>query len=246
MNVTGLPRNRGVNSDWRNDAYLLSGSVEGKGVWLVEGDQMNEWWVIVREGTEFLHEGEVTTAALQGDWETVRMALLETVPNEHWFDDSLLDPNKPDPYKEAEFRDHELEGAARAVVSAWDTKHLADRVRWLDVILDERAAGKMPADTAPVPAHAWNHTPGPWRHQTPRGPQHAIDKKWEIVAPIESGELVIVGEHTGIDCLKESNARLIAAAPELLEAAVALLEGNDVDARSKLISAIAKATGGSK
>ena len=55
-------------------------------------------------------------------------------------------------------------------------------------------------------------TPGPWRAQKPRGHQHAIDRKWEIVAPQDSGELVIVGEHTGIDCLNQANALLIAAA----------------------------------
>ena len=32
------------------------------------------------------------------------------------------------------------------------------------------------------------------------------------------GEMVIVGEHTGIECLTEANARLIAAAPSLLAA----------------------------
>jgi hypothetical protein len=62
-----------------------------------------------------------------------------------------------------------------------------------------------------------NITPGPWKAQKPRGPQHAIDRKFEIVAPQARGELVIVGEHTGIDCLKEANARAIAALPTLLE-----------------------------
>ena len=61
------------------------------------------------------------------------------------------------------------------------------------------------------------YTPGPWRVQKPRGHQHAIDRKWEIVAPLDQGELVIIGEHTGIDCLRKDNARLIAAAPDLLE-----------------------------
>jgi len=61
-------------------------------------------------------------------------------------------------------------------------------------------------------------TPGPWRAQKPRGHQHAIDRKWEIVAPQDSGELVIVGEHTGIDCLNQANALLIAAAPDLFAA----------------------------
>ena len=61
------------------------------------------------------------------------------------------------------------------------------------------------------------HTPGPWKHQKARGHQHAIDRKWEVVAPLpQGGELLIVGEHTGIDCLNEANARLIASAPDLL------------------------------
>ena len=30
--------------------------------------------------------------------------------------------------------------------------------------------------------------------------------------------MVVVGEHTGIECLTDANARLIAAAPDLLEA----------------------------
>lgn len=63
-------------------------------------------------------------------------------------------------------------------------------------------------------------TSGPWKAQKPPRQQHAIDRKWEIVALVKGGgEQVIVGEHTGIDCLTEANARLIAAVPELLEAA---------------------------
>lgn len=64
-----------------------------------------------------------------------------------------------------------------------------------------------------------SHTPGPWKAQRPSGPQHAIDRKWEIVSPLkDGGEMIVVGEHTGVECLTEANARLIAAAPELLEA----------------------------
>ena len=92
-----------------------------------------------------------------------------------------------------------------------------------------------------------SHTPGPWKVQTPRGPQHAIDRKFEIVAPLDGGELVIVGEHTGIDCLKEANARLIAAAPDLLAACeYARYEQNkqgwiSVECFARLTDAIAKA-----
>lgn len=57
------------------------------------------------------------------------------------------------------------------------------------------------------------HTPGPWVAQPPRGHQHAIDRKREIVSPIlGGGELVVVGEHTGIDCLKEADAAFIVRA----------------------------------
>lgn len=62
------------------------------------------------------------------------------------------------------------------------------------------------------------HTPGPWKAQEPRGHQRAINRKWEVISKVYGGELVIVGEHTGVDCLKEADARLIAAAPELLTA----------------------------
>jgi len=72
------------------------------------------------------------------------------------------------------------------------------------------------------------HTPGPWTAQPPRGHQHAIDRKWEIVAKIpDGGEFIVVGEHTGIDCLKESDARLIALAPEMLEALQYISEGGE-------------------
>jgi len=95
------------------------------------------------------------------------------------------------------------------------------------------------------------HTPGPWKAQKPRGHQHAIDRKWEIVAPIPNsgGEMVVVGEHTGIECLNEANARLIAAAPDLLAALSVLMSLHDnplskevfAVAISKARAAIAKA-----
>ena len=58
------------------------------------------------------------------------------------------------------------------------------------------------------------HTPIPWIVQKPRGPQHAIDRKCEIVAPDPEGhgEMVIVGEHTGIECLTWDNAEFIVKA----------------------------------
>ena len=66
-----------------------------------------------------------------------------------------------------------------------------------------------------------SHTPGPWEIQI---------RKWglgclpgggilEIVHnyPDGGGQQIIVGEHTGIDCLNPANARLIASAPALLD-----------------------------
>ena len=80
------------------------------------------------------------------------------------------------------------------------------------------------------------HTPGPWKYQKPRGPQHAIDRKWEIVSPIKGGgEQVVVGEHTGIECLTEANAALIAAAPELLEALKALCAVAEIPSHDRTV-----------
>jgi hypothetical protein len=74
------------------------------------------------------------------------------------------------------------------------------------------------------------HTATPWKAQKPRGPQHAIDRKWEIVAPDPDGhgEMVVVGEHTGIECLTKENAEFIVRAcnahDNLLAACKAVLE----------------------
>jgi hypothetical protein len=70
--------------------------------------------------------------------------------------------------------------------------------------------------------------------------------------------MVVVGEHTGVDCLTEVNARLIAASPDLLDALRALLNGLAVGAFNRkgrncqdlldmagiARAAIARATGG--
>jgi hypothetical protein len=93
------------------------------------------------------------------------------------------------------------------------------------------------------------HTQGPWVSQSPRGHQRAIGRKWEVVAPLDGGgELVIVGENTGVDCLTQANANLIAAAPDMLEALKALMEeyvheGAASDALTLAMEAIAKAEG---
>jgi hypothetical protein len=62
------------------------------------------------------------------------------------------------------------------------------------------------------------HTPGPWRAQLREGyvEQWEVDGQWEVVATGET-ELWIADAASHIGC-DEANARLIAAAPELLEA----------------------------
>lgn len=86
------------------------------------------------------------------------------------------------------------------------------------------------------------HTPGPWRigAQPPNG---------ELTIGTEQGLMVAVAT-TGLDMPTEANARLIAAAPDLLEALERIanmdsmsyhsLESAKITARA----AIAKATGG--
>ena len=107
-----------------------------------------------------------------------------------------------------------------------------------------------------------SYTRGPWKvKETKDGmTTRANRKRLEIVAPCPGGgEMVIVGKHTGLDCLQSDNARLIAAAPDLLCAMQELFEqcamihryGGDAcnqkeaDAAIKAgLAAIAKATGG--
>lgn len=106
------------------------------------------------------------------------------------------------------------------------------------------------------------HTQGPWTIRETRDGMTVRHKgrRLEIVAPCEGGgEMVIVGKHTGLDCLRSANARLIAAAPDLLCAMKELFEqcamihryGGDgcnqkeADAAIKAgLAAIAKATEG--
>ena len=81
------------------------------------------------------------------------------------------------------------------------------------------------------------HTPGPWRIGTPPpngeqtiGTQHGL-----MVAVVTTG--------SGVPT--KANARLIAAAPELLEALQEIVNAADGDAGlKKARAAIAKATGG--
>jgi hypothetical protein len=69
------------------------------------------------------------------------------------------------------------------------------------------------------------HTPGPWRYDTTgrfNNPSHD-DKSGSIIAEPESSDDWIVAEICG-DCPStEANARLISAAPDLLEALQTLI-----------------------
>jgi hypothetical protein len=64
--------------------------------------------------------------------------------------------------------------------------------------------------------------------QKPLGPQHALYREWEIVEQLDRGQQVVVGEHTGIDCLTKENADELVkrwnAHPELLAALEAICD----------------------
>ena len=93
------------------------------------------------------------------------------------------------------------------------------------------------------------HTPGPWRYEPWRG-----DGRF-ICADTPKGQVELATVHSQSEYVARlpelANARLMAAAPKLLEAVVALRDrlieagGEDVDADVLLIAktAIAEATG---
>ncbi len=89
-----------------------------------------------------------------------------------------------------------------------------------------------------------NHTPGPWEMIKEIGNDGGLSCK------IVSGNKAVIALAKHADGNKEANARLIAAAPELLEALIDLLDDSDeYDKRpigivaAKARAAIAKATG---
>jgi len=98
------------------------------------------------------------------------------------------------------------------------------------------------------------HTPGPWKAQLRDGygGQWEVERQWEVVATGETERWIADADSlTGCD---EANARLIAAAPELLEALQEIAECGSASmvanvwvelARVQNIAraAIAKATG---
>jgi len=77
------------------------------------------------------------------------------------------------------------------------------------------------------------HTPGPW----------SIDKeeRWVIHEPEGKSGTLVVPEIYLDDDEAIANARLIAAAPELLEALECLLKAGHDDVRAMALAAIAKA-----
>jgi hypothetical protein len=106
------------------------------------------------------------------------------------------------------------------------------------------------------------HTPGPWKAQPREFPegQWFLEGQWEVVSTCENERLIAeAAPHIDSDS-EEANARLIAAAPELLEALVDLTRVMPVlpadaknirgieqqyDAANRAArAAIAKATGG--
>lgn len=87
-----------------------------------------------------------------------------------------------------------------------------------------------------------SHTPGPWKYSLNVGPTKAL------IVEADGSTIVEIRLHT-YDRRFESNARLIAAAPELLDALKALCdavdngkEKNIWPAMDKARAAIAKAT----
>jgi hypothetical protein len=63
------------------------------------------------------------------------------------------------------------------------------------------------------------HTPGPWRAQ----PREGFEGQWEVVSTCKTGRLIAAAAPHIDGDPDEANARLIAAAPELLKALVDLM-----------------------
>ena len=94
------------------------------------------------------------------------------------------------------------------------------------------------------------HTPGPWTQGTSRAGKECVWLNGRTEPDHGMGP-----EHTWIDCCTEANARLIAAAPDLLEALqsaeramsnkhfAAEVLAHDSIVREMIRAAIAKATG---
>ena len=92
------------------------------------------------------------------------------------------------------------------------------------------------------------HTPGPWRVEVDTGPEAAWERKWPTIHA-EKYEVVGCEGLYGDYETDMANARLIAAAPDLLNALQSIIDdidsefGTDCD-YNKARAAIDKATGG--
>ena len=96
------------------------------------------------------------------------------------------------------------------------------------------------------------HTPGPWHYSF-----ESVDPNWAIVMDRSGGIVANVNHETGPDAIsapatrkmpKDANARLIAAAPDMLAALQAAMnvmrsDPHAREARAIAAAAIAKATG---
>ncbi len=93
------------------------------------------------------------------------------------------------------------------------------------------------------------HTPGPWRVEVDTDPEASWERKWPTINA-EKYEVVGCEGFYGDYETDMANARLIAAAPDLLDALVQFVdefEGCYADGEPAMIkarAAIAKATGG--
>ena len=93
------------------------------------------------------------------------------------------------------------------------------------------------------------HTPGPWRVEVDTDPEASWERKWPTINA-EKYEVVGCEGFYGDYETDMANARLIVAAPDLLEALVQFVdefEGCYADGEPAMIkarAAIAKATGG--
>ena len=94
------------------------------------------------------------------------------------------------------------------------------------------------------------YTQGPWQVvKTNDGMTVNSDRKrLEIVYKYPDGShQIVIGKHTGLDCLTPANAALIAAAPDMLEALQNAVNaeavGDKIDFK-EILAAIHKATGG--
>jgi len=81
------------------------------------------------------------------------------------------------------------------------------------------------------------HTPGPWSHATDFGQVGSIETDDGLV--IAQAQALVSDPDRSV---RNANARLIAAAPDLLEALYNMLEDGDKTDREQALAAIKRAT----